>query len=451
MAKRKKGLRIGPYRITPMGLGVLGALVVVIAAIVAAVALLGGGDDAQRTAVEATRAPMAEATAIPAPTAAPTPTPTPAPRSATIRALGEIAMETDLLRSAADLETGTFDFSPMFSEIAGVVGDADYTIADVEGTLGDTMGFSGEWDSMHTPSALLTALRNCGVDMLFLGNDHAMDGTFAELQATIDKVEAAGMAHVGTNRTAAEKAEGVIEEINGISVGFVGYCEALPDSVEDEDALSYGVNLVTNSDPAADVQNLRAAGADVVVALVNWGEMFEQTPSESQQQIASILNAVGVDVIIGYNPHTVQPALWLESTGEDGSVHRTLCICSTGNFLSNQREPYYDCGVVFEFTIQEQADGTFAIESPVYIPTYVLRYERQAVAADASASAQPTEAPEDAVTLYDYRTLAAGQWTDEDAANLPEGMGYADLQYMATVWSQIQNIMADSGATVARE
>ena len=55
------------------------------------------------------------------------------------------------------------------------------------------------------------------------------------------------------------------------------------------------------------------------------------------------------------------------------------------------------------------------------------------------------------VTLYDYRTLAAGQWTDEDAANLPEGMGYADLQYMATVWSQIQNIMADSGATVARE
>ena len=108
------------------------------------------------------------------------------------------------------------------------------------------------------------------------------------------------------------------------------------------------------------------------------------TPSESQQQIASILNAVGVDVIIGYNPHTVQPALWLESTGEDGSVHRTLCICSTGNFLSNQREPYYDCGVVFEFTIQEQADGTFAIESPVYIPTYVLRYERQAVAVDAS-------------------------------------------------------------------
>ena len=63
------------------------------------------------------------------------------------------------------------------------------------------MGFSGEWDSMHTPSALLTALKNCGVDMLFLGNDHAMDGTFAELQATIDKVEAAGMAHVGTNRT----------------------------------------------------------------------------------------------------------------------------------------------------------------------------------------------------------------------------------------------------------
>ena len=58
-------------------------------------------------------------------------------------------MDLELLQSAADLETSTFDFSPMFSEIADVVGDADYTIADVEGTLGDTMGFSATLSLIH--------------------------------------------------------------------------------------------------------------------------------------------------------------------------------------------------------------------------------------------------------------------------------------------------------------
>ena len=35
------------------------------------------------------------------------------------------------------------DFTDMFSEISDVMGDADYTIADVEGTLGDTVSYSG--------------------------------------------------------------------------------------------------------------------------------------------------------------------------------------------------------------------------------------------------------------------------------------------------------------------
>ncbi len=67
-----------------------------------------------------------------------------------------------------------------------------------------------------------------------------------------------------------------------------------------------------------------------------------------------------------------------------------------------------------------------------------------------SCAMRATGAPETA-TVYDYRTLAVGQWTDADAANLPEGMGYSDLQYMATVWAQIQSTMGDSVATVARE
>ena len=441
MSNSKKGLRIGHYRITPLGIGVFAALIAIVATLVVLLIVNPfGSQDAQRVGGQATATPTAtpDGAATPTPTAAPTPTP--APRSATIRALGEIAIETDLLKSAFNQNDSTFDFSPMFSEIADIMGDADYTIADVEGTLGDTLGISGNGAKMYTPSAILTALKDCGVDMMMLANDHALDGGFAEQQATVQNVANAGLDYVGAAMSAEEKATPVVKTINGINVGFLAYCESMNGNENGADAaaLSYGVNLISRSNAPGDVQTLRNAGAEVIIALVNWGQMFNRNVTDSQKQIAYALTALGVDVIIGYNPHTVQPALWLEAPSADGSgvINRTLCLCATGNFLSNQMSDFFNCGIVFEFTIQENADGSFSITNPTYIPTYVWRYE----SAD-STSDNP---------LYEYRTLAAGRWTDEDAATMPEGMAYADLQQMGSIWSEMQKIMGDV-ASIARE
>ena len=43
MPNQKKGLRIGLYRITPLGMGVFGGLIAVVAAIIVAIVLLTGG------------------------------------------------------------------------------------------------------------------------------------------------------------------------------------------------------------------------------------------------------------------------------------------------------------------------------------------------------------------------------------------------------------------------
>ena len=442
MSNSKKGLKIGHYRITPLGIGVFAALIAIVALLIVLLIVNPFGDpEVQRVGgsqVSATPTATPETAATPEPTAAPTPTP--APRSATIRALGEIAIETDLLKSAFNEADSTFDFSPMFSEIADIMGDADYTIADVEGTMGDTLGISGNGAKMYTPSSILTALKDCGVDMMMLANDHALDGGFAEQQATVKNVADAGLDYVGAATSAEEKATPIIKNINGIKVGFVAYCESMNgnENSADPNALAYGVSLISNSNAVSDIQNLRSAGAEVIIACVNWGQMFNRSLTSSQQQIAYTLTSLGVDVIIGYNPHTVQPLMWLEAPAADGSgaINKTLCLCATGNFLSNQRGQYFDCGIVLDFTIQENADGTFSITNPTYIPTYVWRYERQE-----SADDNPP---------YEYRTLAAGRWTDENASDMPEGMAYADLQEMGSIWSEMQKIIGDA-ATIARE
>lgn len=447
MSKAKKsGIKIGHYRITPLGIGAIAALVVIIAVAVVLLTTNGGADLQNKVVATNTAIPTATATAevaatatpkptatLPAITATPQPTatPEPAPRKATVRVLGEIMMEMDLLKSAANMTDETFDFSPMFSEIADYVGNADYTIADVEGTLGDTKGFAAEKSKYLTPSALLTTLSDIGVDMLMLANDHALDGGFEELKATMSNVKAAGMDYVGTASSPDEKASPLVKDINGIKVGFTAYCEKLKVSDIEEEAKTYGINLIDGSNAYTDVQALRDAGAEIVVAMVSWGDVFSHEPNEMQGKIAQVLVDAGADVIIGYNPHAIQPAMWLEVTGKDGVTKRALCICAPGNFLSNQREVGIDCGAIFEFTLAEQADGSIAVESPKYIPTYVLRYKNDD-------------------GLYQYRTVAINEYTGEAAA-LPEGMTAETVEYMKKILTAMEKILGTEVVTVAAE
>ena len=429
---RVKGLRVGRYRITPLGLGVLGALLIILLAIlVLTIFDPFGGTDTAVTRVQATpTVDPNEPTPPPTPTPSPSPTPEPEPRSATIRSIGEIAMQLPLLKSA--VSENTFDFGEMFSYVSEAMGNADYTVGDVEGTLGGTLDASGNAAALITPPSLIGTLKDCGVDMLTLANDHALDGGFKELLAGIENCSTVGMDYVGAAASAEEKKTPVIKDINGIKVAFLAYTESLNGNEKkaDEAAIRYGVNLVTKSNANSDVAAARAAGADVIICYVSWGKMLSQGITENQKTIAKVLVKAGVDVIIGYGPHLVQPAFWQETTAKDGSVHRTLILGSVGNFLSDQRDRYTDSGIIFQFTIQETgpATGEYTITSPVYIPTYVWRQDL-------------------GDNKYSYHTMPVGKWLDEQ----PEGMTYTDRTRMLQVWAELQSIMCSGVATIAAE
>ena len=432
MSNRKKGIRIGHYRITPLGIGTLLALIVVIVGII--VVLGGRGSDrvvsTDRTLVEASpttdpnaSTPEPTATPVPAtPTPEPTPSPTPEPRSATIRALGEISMETDLLKSVYDSSNVTFDFTPMFSLIGDVIGSADYTVADLEGTVGGT-GTAGEAGRMLTPPSVLTALKGAGIDMLMLGNDHALDGGLTDLTSGIMNVDAAGLDRVGVYSSAQERSTPVIKEINGIKVAFVSYTDTINASTKDipVDSLTFCVSSVANSNAKADIAAAKEAGADVIVVIMSWGKQYSSEATPEQEKTAEFLAGCGADVIIGYGPSVIQKIGWVKGSGN----HQALCFYGTGNFLSSQRDSGKNCGLIAQFSISENADGSFTIEKPVYIPTYVIQFQNE-------------------TGQNQYRTVAIGQWTDNTAGNLPEGMDYADLQYMGELWTQIQNFMRQS-------
>ena len=110
---------------------------------------------------------------------------------------------------------------------------------------------------------------------------------------------------------------------------------------------------------------------------IHWGQEYQLTENATQNKIAQQLCDIGFDVIVGGHPHVVQPMELLESTVDPS--HKTVCIYSVGNAVSNQRSGYIsqapgaytEDGALFEVTFEKYSDGKVYVAATDVIPTWV--------------------------------------------------------------------------------
>ena len=125
------------------------------------------------------------------------------------------------------------------------------------------------------------------------------------------------------------------------------------------------------------LEQMRNDGAEATVMFIHWGVEYQLTQNAEQQQIAQKLCDLGFDVIVGGHPHVVQPVELLESTVDP--EHRTVCLYSMGNAVSNQRQgeltsittAHTEDGAMFSMTFSKYSDGTVYLEDVALIPTWV--------------------------------------------------------------------------------
>ena len=337
------------------------------------------------------------------------PNPTASESSAVIRCAGDFVIHDNLLKSASKAGNGNYDFSSMLSEIAAYLSEADYTFTNVDGVMG-TQEFAREhgyhgYPSFSTPNTLIYNLKDIGVDMLTLANNHALDYWYEGLISTVTAVKGSGVTSIGGYRSRQEKLTPCVVAVNGIKIGFLNYTDGLNKMDQrkalDKAALEYGVDFLERADVGADILRLRQAGAELIVCYMHWGIEYRTEPDKNQKTNAQMLANAGVDVIIGGGPHMVQRAEYL--TAADG--RKVLCLYSLGNFLSDQRGKGKDCGIIFDFTVNRDAEGTVTVSDPCFRTTWVWRRQNG--------------------STFEYRVL----FTDNDPAR-PRNMSAKDYARM---------------------
>ena len=344
--------------------------------------------------------PMGETMALPTPTdaapaetEAPTTVPTePEPEkviaTATISSQGDLLMHSPVFDTAKQSD-GTYNFESIFRYTKDLLTSMDYAIANLETTFGGPEHPHVANQSFCCPDELAADAASAGYDMLLTANNHSGDTMADGLLRTLDVTRAAGLATLGSQKPGENRYS--IVEVNGIKIGMAAYTWAcrVTDAtfslnglagITDEGQMNYFANanpdkLYTEAEQI--MADMTAAGAEATMLFIHWGNEYETTENTLQRTIAQKLCDIGFDVIVGGHAHVVQPMSLLESTVDPD--HKTVCIYSLGNAVSNQRTGisqlfpagYTEDGVIFTVTFEKYSDGTVYLAGTEVIPTWV--------------------------------------------------------------------------------
>lgn len=240
------------------------------------------------------------------PTSSTSTTTTTASVEITIAAVGGIYTSPDILASVKDPEIESYDFDPIFAPVAPYLSEADYAVAGLEPRLaGPEVGYDSE-SAPNAPRELAFALKKAGVDLVGTANAHSLDLGWEGVTGTLDRLDAAGLAHAGTYRSSTERNTPVIADIKGVKVAFLDYAASVDGALSGDEPRDFAVGRLDLATVILDANTARSWGADVVVAMIDYGDSFESQPNAEQRKVTDEMLSHGVDVILGRRAGVIQ-------------------------------------------------------------------------------------------------------------------------------------------------
>ncbi len=215
--------------------------------------------------------------------------------------------------------------STTFGPITSVLGSADFTAVNLETAV--TRRGEPQPKTYHfatTPRAFV-ALRDAGVDLVTMANNHILDYGQTGLANTLAAAKAAHLPSVGAGANAAAAWAPYVTTINGTKIAIVGVSQVaeLASSWVAGTHRPGEANAISLSRTLAAVRAAKRL-ARIVIVFMHWGTEGMACPDQNQLSLAPKLAAAGASIIIGAHAHMLQGSGWLG---------HTFVAYGMGNFL----------------------------------------------------------------------------------------------------------------------
>jgi poly-gamma-glutamate synthesis protein (capsule biosynthesis protein) len=276
------------------------------------------------------------------------------------------------------------DPATAFGPIASVLRAADFTAVNLETAVTSRGTPQPKRYHFRTVPAAFTALRDGGVDLVTMANNHVLDYGQVGLADTLAAAKAARFPYVGIGKDAAAAWAPYVTTIKGTKIAIIGVSRV-------HQLASSWVATPSRPGEANAIDLRRTLGAvryarrlaPVVIVFMHWGYEGDPCPSAEQQSLAQQLSAAGATIIIGAHAHVLQGSGWLA---------HTFVAYGMGNFMWYEDN---DATGVLELTLHPHAPLTAR-----FIPAVVSNTGQPVVVRGAAARS--------AVASYDSLRACAG-------------------------------------------
>ena len=201
-----------------------------------------------------------------------------------------------------------YDFGPIYAGVAPVTRAVDLATCELETPLAPPQGPFTGWPDFNAPPQVLTALVAAGYDSCTTASNHTLDQGYSGVKRTLDELDAAGLRHTGSARSADEAARPLIVTTpNGVRIAQLAYAFGFNAHTVPA-GQPWLANLIDVPTILAAAHRARQAGADIVVLSMHWGTEYDHNATAEQTDEADrLLASPDIDVILGDHAHVVQP------------------------------------------------------------------------------------------------------------------------------------------------
>ncbi|TCO58100.1 CapA family protein [Actinocrispum wychmicini] len=285
------------------------------------------------------------------------------PTGFTLVASGDVLIHPPLTDQATQDGNGKRDYSKIMAGVNATVSGADLAICHMETPIAPASGPFKGYPEFSAPPEIVTTLKDIGYDDCSTASNHTIDQGDGGVKQTLDTLDAAGIKHTGSARSAEEARKPLIMDVKGVKVGHVSFAfgfngHKLP---ADEPWLA---NTIDPDAVIAAAKAARAAGAEVVVVSLHWGTEYVQDPTAEQKRIAQkLLNDPNIDLIIGHHAHVVQPF---------EKINGKWVAYGMGNEIARHSEPkgVTEEGVIARFHFTKKPTG-WTVDKAEYVPLLI--------------------------------------------------------------------------------
>jgi len=186
--------------------------------------------------------------------------------------------------------------------------------------------------TFRTHPRFAAALRDAGVDLVNLANNHLFDYGDTGFFDTIAALDSLGLPYIGAGKDETRAHTPHVAVLRGKRFAFLGYYrgEEAPPALPDRPGVAErSLRLI-----GRDIREARTRlHADQIIVTLHWGVEKSDTPERWQRRVAHALIDAGADVVVGHHPHVLQGI---------ERYRRGLIAYSLGNLIfgGNSRDTY---------------------------------------------------------------------------------------------------------------